>query len=535
MANTLEFLITAKDQASKVFDQVGDSVDKHSGKIDKLKAMAPVAFAAAGLAVVGFAKSSVDAYTEAEASHQQLEDAYSRFPALANGNIDALDQLNAALAQKTVYDDDATAAAQANLAQYGLTQEQLIQLTPLVQDYAAKTGVDLATASDQLGKAMLGQGRALKGVGIDFQDTGSVAGNFDQIMSGLTTQVGGYAETVGGTAVGKTQILSNQFGEIQEKVGGALVPILGQLVDVGLRVVDWVQNNTTTVLVLGGALAALAVTIGIVNAVQAAFAAGQAIARGATLLVTAAQWAWNAAMFANPIGLVIVAIAALIAIVVLIATKTTWFQTIWEYMSGAVVAAAMWIWNNGIKPMATLVLGAFSTLANAVANFLDALSHVPGFGWAADAAAKIRGAANAADALASSINGIPSRKTVTVDVYQAVHGQVDGVIAGVAAQAGRNASGTPFWRGGLTWVGEEGPELLNLPRGSQILSNRDSVALTGAGPQSSPSSAAGAGAAGVLVQVYVSGSVVSERDLIRAVRDGLAQSEGRGDPVPVFS
>jgi hypothetical protein len=35
---------------------------------------------------------------------------------------------------------------------------------------------------------------------------------------------------------------------------------------------------------------------------------------------------------------------------------------------------------------------------------------------------------------------------------------------------GHNAMGTNNWRGGLTWVGERGPELLNLPSGSQILS-----------------------------------------------------------------
>ena len=34
-----------------------------------------------------------------------------------------------------------------------------------------------------------------------------------------------------------------------------------------------------------------------------------------TGIVTVAQWAWNAAMTANPIGIVIVAIAALVAIV----------------------------------------------------------------------------------------------------------------------------------------------------------------------------------------------------------------------------
>jgi hypothetical protein len=49
-----------------------------------------------------------------------------------------------------------------------------------------------------------------------------------------------------------------------------------------------------------------------------------------TSVWTAAQWLLNIALSANPIGLVIIGIAALIAIIVLIATKTTWFQTIWK-------------------------------------------------------------------------------------------------------------------------------------------------------------------------------------------------------------
>jgi tape measure domain-containing protein len=42
-----------------------------------------------------------------------------------------------------------------------------------------------------------------------------------------------------------------------------------------------------------------------------------------------------------------------------------------------------------------------------------------------------------------------------------------------------NAAGTDNWRGGWTWVGEKGPELLNLPRGSQILSNANSKRMIG--------------------------------------------------------
>lgn len=43
---------------------------------------------------------------------------------------------------------------------------------------------------------------------------------------------------------------------------------------------------------------------------------------------------------------------------------------------------------------------------------------------------------------------------------------------------GRNAAGTGYWRGGLTWVGEEGPELVSLPAGSAIHSNRESQAIS---------------------------------------------------------
>ena len=36
---------------------------------------------------------------------------------------------------------------------------------------------------------------------------------------------------------------------------------------------------------------------------------------------------------------------------------------------------------------------------------------------------------------------------------------------------GRNAEGTDNWSGGPTWVGEKGPEIVNLPRGAQVVPN----------------------------------------------------------------
>lgn len=48
---------------------------------------------------------------------------------------------------------------------------------------------------------------------------------------------------------------------------------------------------------------------------------------------------------------------------------------------------------------------------------------------------------------------------------------------GGGKKPGRNAKGTNNWRGGPTWVGEHGPELAELPRGTKILPNKESVSF----------------------------------------------------------
>ena len=70
------------------------------------------------------------------------------------------------------------------------------------------------------------------------------------------------------------------------------------------------------------------------------------------------------------------------------------------------------------------------------------------------------------------------------------------------------ASGTHFAPGGMALVGEMGPELVNLPRGSQVIPN----------PQ--------LGSA-VTVNVTVEGSVVAERDLAQRIRQELIRTSRR--------
>lgn len=76
----------------------------------------------------------------------------------------------------------------------------------------------------------------------------------------------------------------------------------------------------------------------------------------ATYVATAAQWLWNAALTANPIGIIIVAIAALIAIIVFLAVKTTFFQDLWKVVWTNVKAFFVTAWD-GMKIAASAVVG----------------------------------------------------------------------------------------------------------------------------------------------------------------------------------
>lgn len=63
----------------------------------------------------------------------------------------------------------------------------------------------------------------------------------------------------------------------------------------------------------------------------------------------------------------------------------------------------------------TFLLRRFADLSDMWGNVLEALGKVPGFGWAKDAAAKLKGAADKADALADAIERVPDQKNIKIN------------------------------------------------------------------------------------------------------------------------
>jgi hypothetical protein len=307
--SNLVLSIIAVDKASKTLGGIGKSIGDISAKS-----------AITTASLVAFGTTSVKAFVDSENAQLKLNDAFNRFPKLADTSAASLNKLNAEMQKKTRFDDEAYAAAEATLAQYDLTGQQLTDLIPLVADFAAKTGTSVEDASGKIGKALLGQGKALKAVGIDFVDAGSTGANFTQIMGGLRDKVGGFAEKEGKTAAGQAEILKNQFGELQETVGSLLVPALSSIVGAITPVISGFNElpkpvKDATLLIAGVGTAAYLLVPKVAAAVKAL-----ASFRASLALTIAMTRSFNLSMLAmlGPIALVAGAAAALIGTVGLV-------------------------------------------------------------------------------------------------------------------------------------------------------------------------------------------------------------------------
>ena len=223
-------------------------------------------------------------------------------------------------------------------------------------------------------------------------------------------------------------------------------------------------------------------------------------------VAAAAWWLLNIAMDANPIGLIIIAITALVLIIVAIATKTTWFQTLWHGAWSGIKAAAQAVGDFFTKilwPGIKKVLGYIS--GGAVGTYHDitgAFNKVIGFftGLPGKISKAASGMFNGVrDAFKGAINWIISR-------WNNFHLSLGGWRVNLPFGMGftipsvtLNTPNIPYLaKGGLitgagaAMVGENGPELVNLPQGAEVVPNHQLR-----GPAASPAGVNATAPAGV--------------------------------------
>lgn len=263
--------------------------------------------------------------------------------------------------------------------------------------------------------------------------------------------------------------LASAFADLATTIGDILVPVINFLAPVLANIANFIAQNTSWI-------TPLVVALG---------------------LWAAAQWLLNIAMDANPIGLVILAIAALIAIVALIITYwdpiADFFVNLWQVVVDAVTVAAQWIWQrlvdayNFVKGIWAGVTGFFSGLWSGLTAGVSNATN-----WVRDrfndALSFIR---NSWSNIGSFFSGIWSSignglKSALNGAIRLLNGAISGInnITGAVgipsipsipylAKGGTARSGRPYI------VGEQGPELFVPGQTGRVVSNAQSFG----GPQ----------------------------------------------------
>lgn len=162
---------------------------------------------------------------------------------------------------------------------------------------------------------------------------------------------------------------------ISDSPAGALETFKRQvtvkLAEVGGTFVQFAMANKSVFGPLATVLAGVAAAILAVSVAQRIYATYTAIASAAQTVWNAEIWASTAALLANPMTWIIIAIIALVAAIVLIATKTTWFQqlwtAVWGYIKVATSAAVGWI--SGALSWFSTLPGLFSGWWGAAKNW----------------------------------------------------------------------------------------------------------------------------------------------------------------------
>lgn len=484
---TIEFL--GKDSTGKSVSAIEQRYGKLGAKLDRVGRRAGTVLAGGFLLAGAAAVKMGKAAAEDEASQSKLAQTLSTAAGATKGSIAQTEKYITAMGKQFGVSDEQLRPALSKLAVATGDVGKAQRLASLAMDVSAGSGRDLGAVSFALAKAQNGNVAGLARLGIATKDASGNTLSLDQITKNLAKTYSGAAAKAADTTAGKQRKLSVQYGELQEQIGAKLLPVMAKLTAFGLKTIDWVSRNQTTVGVLVVSLTALVASVWAISAAMNAWIVLTKAWVAVTKIAAAVQWALNAALTANPIGLVVVAILALGAGLVLAYKKSATFRAIVQATGAAGRVALGWIvdkardvgaWIGRLGPTAnkakTVAVAAFKLYTKPIQYVIDLVQKL--IGWI------------------SRIRFPKPPKWV---------GKLAGATGGVLGKIPGFASGTSFAPGGAAWVGERGPELVNLPRGSSVTPNHR---LAVGGGSSQP----------LLVQVVMDGKVLAQ-SLVKRERD----------------
>jgi hypothetical protein len=302
------------------------------------KAALPAAAAIGGLAVV--IGDATKAAIEDAKAQALLAQAIEKNTLAGEANVRAAEAYIEATMMSAAVADDVLRPALATLVQTTGDLQYSQELLNASLDISAATGTELSAVTDAVAKAYAGNTKALGNLVPSVRGLIKDGASLDEIMQALNATVGGAAVVAANSAEGRMKRLSLTIGETKESIGAAFLPILEKLLPYLQRFAEYAQRNSDTIVKVMLAVGALASAILVLNT--------------AVKVITASQIVLNAVMAANPVGLVVVAVAALVAGFMLLVEKT-----------GSV--------KNAFMTMGNFIIGIFERIANTYVDMINAI------------------------------------------------------------------------------------------------------------------------------------------------------------------
>jgi hypothetical protein len=372
-----EFDSKGLDKAVKEFQSLEGVGAKAGFAIKKAALPAAAAVGALGYALVGATKAAM----EDEAAQVELARTLNISASATDAQISATENMISKMSLASGIADDDLRPALANLVRgtkdIGKAQEGL----SLAMDISTATGKDLATVSDALSKAYGGNMKGLKSLSPEMAALIKDGADLNTVMDVLGGTFGGATAEAAGTAEGQMKRFGIAIAETKENIGAALIPVVEKVLPLLTAMGAWAQENTTTFLVIAGAIGGIAAAILVANAAIKVYTLY-------TQLAAAANFLLNAALMANPITLMVIAVVALIAILAALYFKFDSVRKIVDTVFDAITTGVKFGFN-AIKTYFEFILGVYKTIFNTIAklwnNTIGKLSFefpswVPGLG-----------------------------------------------------------------------------------------------------------------------------------------------------------
>jgi len=200
------------------------------------------------------------------------------------------------------------------------------EFNPLVQ-MSKTTGKSVAQLKDEMSKGLITSQMVKQA----FYDAAGAGGQFHGMIDRISDSAGGLWQ----------KVLSNvslRLLDLYKIIEPILIPALKGLnllltdtIGFFAKLADRITNLHPVVLGIGGAILTVATAIGIVKAASVAYLTVTKLITFFKGIETAAWWANNAAMLANPVTWIVAGVIALIAVIAYLIIKIDGWGKMWEH------------------------------------------------------------------------------------------------------------------------------------------------------------------------------------------------------------